>query len=396
MHCKVLVVEDSPVQLDDIEQTLLDVSREQRKRVGLEGFVVRKANCASKARELLLEASNAGEPYHLLLLDLGLPEEATDADEDPRRGLSILEMAQANKTATEIIIYSVFSDYEYVVDAFRGGAVDFLDKGCEPEELQLAVLRAWSRVLEKESIVILDTRIKTLVPYAEKGLAYALTTCFSRLMRAVKDGAEGLRGDLRHRLGVDLRNDSQDVLAARLFWMEKEGTEAKAELTALQEALIGTDESGEVVVEELFKQLRSVLGPILVVKQIDLNLPESSQTRVLTFGNDVQAVLREIILGVLSQVPDYGEARTQIDVKVELKDTKAEIRFSDNLTKRIPKAAADSINRGLSSMVPDTAFGREWGLSVAQHVALRGGGRLQVNPSDLGNIITCFIPLAHP
>jgi hypothetical protein len=63
----------------------------------------------------------------------------------------------------------------------------------------------------------------------------------------------------------------------------------------------------------------------------------------------------------------------------------------------LTRADAQAINGGFA-IGPNhgaTRFGRAWGLSVVQHVALRGGGRLIVTPQQQGSQITYVIPLAQ-
>ncbi|MGZ8845797.1 MAG: hypothetical protein ACXW3C_04975, partial [Pyrinomonadaceae bacterium] len=59
-----------------------------------------------------------------------------------------------------------------------------------------------------------------------------------------------------------------------------------------------------------------------------------------------------------------------------------------------PEKQVQAINSG-QRIIPDANFGRAWGLSVAQHVAMRGGGELKLTSKRGKNIVTYYIPLAE-
>src|SRR5207249_3445347 len=98
-------------------------------------------------------------------------------------------------------------------------------------------------------------------------------------------------------------------------------------------------------------------------------------------------ILKEIIGGAMSDVRDSPSKSTTIKINVRILSEQAEIQFADDLP-AISTRSAEAINRGRPA-VPDRTFGRLWGLSVAQHIALLGGGRLVCTPTpgEFGNTI---------
>lgn len=71
----------------------------------------------------------------------------------------------------------------------------------------------------------------------------------------------------------------------------------------------------------------------------------------------------------------------------------AKIQFRDNF-EPIQGQLAEQINRG-DNIAPRDGQWRAWGLSVVQHIASRGGGRLEVQPLEDGNLITYRVTLAQ-
>lgn len=388
----VLAVEDHPDQLEALELFLNSIPREFNQPLGMDRCQIDKAVSISGALGWLNKAEKARIPYDLCLLDLSLPQNDGGKEEGPRRGFEVLEHATRTRTARKVIIVSRFSEYQFVIPAFRGGAVDFIAKPYGRESLQTQVLSCLQTLLTEESNRILYERVKEFVPYAEKGLAHSFTATFSTLLKSITRATTEIEKYASGRYGLDPERYPRDALVRQLHLHRESVEEAKRKWAAL---LPDEDAKPQVkTVEDLLNEMREKLRACLIVKRtgLDLNYPESHQSSVLTFEHDVQAVLKEIIAGVLSQLPDGGE-QTEIKVTIEKSDTRVIVRFEDRL-ERIAKEDRNKINAGYS-IISDPNLGRVWGLSVAQHIALRGGGELKIEErKPRGNIITYYIPLA--
>jgi len=397
---RILIVEDDPDQSRAIE-LLLSSEVEIFNHLGTSQFKIDKAASVSEAMAYLNEAEASQMPYHLCSLDLSLPQKAGEGKENPRAGYTILEHVMKTHTAKRVIVVSVFSQYKYVINAFRGGAVDFIEKPYDEDILVAQVLNCLKRLLAEESGSILDERIKSLIPHAEKGLAHRFTATFSTLINSVTRAASEIERYARERYGLDLERDAQDALMRQLRAHGESVAKAGREWARLQAQPSDNDERPQVEqIEDLLARISQDLLPCLTAKKtrLFLDLPQPGELPVLTFQQDVQIVLKEIIIGGLSEFLDYGDPHN-IKVSVKRDDTQAVVRFEDDL-ERIPPDDAEKINEGYS-IVPDPELGRKWGLSVAQHIALRGGGELIVNkelmekPTPRGNIIAYRIPLAR-
>lgn|SRR5262245_18675175 len=395
MNPRVLIVEDDEDQAEAMCWYLERIPDTVKRSYGIDEFKIDQAGSVSSALNLLSNAERYSLPYDMLLLDLVLPSNEGDLPESPVRGSVILECAMTTGAAKRVIMISVFNNYQSVAASFRGGAFDFISKPFEWEVLQTHVLNCWGHILTNESARILDQRIKGLIPYANLGLAHQFTSCFSTFLNLATRAVDNIERALTERLGIDFTVDSHDELTRHIRIHKEAGSKASKEWVKLQLYLSGGDERLQVeMVEDMLTGIREKLLPCLTIKKARLLLDpaQSSKAPVLTFQQDVQAVLTEIIVGGLSELPDGGEQRT-INITIEKNESRVAVRFEDDLGP-LSMEDAKAINEGYSA-IPDPEFGRKWGLSVAQHIALRGGGELVIaSQNNNGNSITYFIPIA--
>jgi hypothetical protein len=112
------------------------------------------------------------------------------------------------------------------------------------------------------------------------------------------------------------------------------------------------------------------------------------------FRNNASMIIREILTGGLSETKEADlSTLPEVIVNIEKKTGMAEISFRDGFSP-IPADQAEQITKG-EIIPPRDGQWRAWGLSVAQHIALRGGGRLIVEPLEDGNLITYRVTLAQ-
>ncbi|MGH9840567.1 MAG: TIR domain-containing protein [Blastocatellia bacterium] len=142
MKLRVLIVEDNKWQLAATKYFLLGVVQEREIDADLEEPDI--AHCASEARDLLIKAVNNSQPYDILFLDLGLPEQQGDPEPaNPKLGLEILKLAREKQAAVSIIVISFYRDYQQLVaPTVEYGATQMIIKPYEPELLIHAILRS--------------------------------------------------------------------------------------------------------------------------------------------------------------------------------------------------------------------------------------------------------------
>jgi CheY-like chemotaxis protein len=398
MKLRIIVVEDEKPQAEATRHILQTIDPEEMREAGIDGVEVTMANCAADARRHLQRAVEDKRPFDIALLDLGLPENNGES-ESADQGLSVLNFVRELKAAHDVIIVSVFTELDrYVGPAFRLGASDFIGKPYNEEEMQARVLKAWSRIKESRRQIILNemmkASLKELAPYADKGISYQLGSCFMRFTRQVRREAYELRAALLNQFGHSSPEELPAALAQRLASVENSVRDARDEWKRIQEPFkIADDSPRDLVVENAIIQLAEELRPCMTVK---IEAPVQNETRILSFQDAYQdnalMVIREILVGGLIE-PDEKEKSWEVAVKVAVVDGMAEIHFRDNF-KPLQVELAEKVTKG-ENIPPRDGQWRAWGLSIVQHIALRGGGRLIVDPLEDGNLIIYRVTLAQ-
>lgn len=391
-EAKILVIEDDPPQLRGNKRDIETIPEATLRELGIGSFVFHLAHDVEEAERFLSQA--AGSPYDLVMLDLGLPI-AGDGPRPVENGQRLLERIRQGGLAKEIIVISVFWEAAQVARAYRNGVVDFVAKPFETKELQTRFIRCWKQLLGKESARLLgEMRSDELVQYAEKGLAHRFTACFSGLVQSVVHNGEEIEQYIHERYDLDRLKDSQDPLFRLLKSQHDVVAKRQGEWAELRDSLISPNDSLRAEnVESLFAQISRSVLPCTVVKNFKLNLLTEEKYEVSTFADDVGAVLKEIIVGGMREVPDYDFQRQEMEIRIQSADEQVRIIFADRL-QPIDDEDAKVINQGMS-LPPFRRFDRAWGLSVVQHVAMRGGGRLEIRPQPKGNVVTYYVPSAR-
>jgi CheY-like chemotaxis protein len=407
MKLRIIVVEDEKPQAEATRHILRTIGREELKEAGIDEIEVTLANCGADARRHLQRAMEARKPFDIALLDLGLPENNGEG-ESADQGLSVLSFIRERKAAHDVIIVSVFTELDrYVGPAFRLGASDFIGKPYNEEEMQARVLNAWSRIRESRRQMILNemmkASLKELAPYADKGISYQLGSCFTKFTRQVRRETDELRAAMLSQFGLNSPGELPGALAQRLAAVENSVRDARDEWKRIQEPFkISDDSPRDLAVENAIIQLAEELRPCVTVK---IETPVQSETRILSFQDAYQdnalMVIREILVGGLIEPDEPGEPGEpnrrnkswEVAVNIAVVDGMAEIHFRDNFNP-LQLEMAEKVTKG-ESIPPRDGQWRAWGLSIVQHIALRGGGRLIVEPLEDGNLIIYRVTLAQ-
>jgi C4-dicarboxylate-specific signal transduction histidine kinase len=232
-------------------------------------------------------------------------------------------------------------------------------------------------------------RIRGLLPHAERMVAHRYGLCFSALLQAAARTVEDLESSLQDRFGIVPDQARPEPFFARLEDFRKAMADARREWMRLQ-GPTEPDQPRTVVLEELLAEIKSSLEPCEIVRNAEIKIRSEGATEVLSFSDDIRVVLKELLLGPLSEVSD---TRTPVSLCVLLDhlEEAVEVTVKDNLA-GIDPAVATSIHEG-GRVLPDEGFSRLWGLSVVQHIALRGGGRLKIEPNPNGNVVRYRLPV---
>ncbi len=84
----------------------------------------------------------------------------TDLHLDEVTGLDVLRAAKKNNPETEVIVLTGYGSVESAVEAMKAGAIDYLTKPIDSEELLLAVERATERQKLKSEVARLRTQVE--------------------------------------------------------------------------------------------------------------------------------------------------------------------------------------------------------------------------------------------
>jgi CheY-like chemotaxis protein len=391
---EILLVEDSPIQLENIALAIEGLDDKQRAQAGIGALRITKANCGAAARDYLAQAVLQERPYDLLLLDLSLPEHPGGSDKQ-QLGFELLDFAREQRAVKGVIVISVFDELStFVAPAFQRGALDFIAKPYGVPELQQRFLRALDLVRERYRQFIEEQRSRegaAILDGLTNDLMYRCGSCFSRFLQAVNYETEELRKAVQAEFELDLAAQADHPVVRRLAALNAIGEEAQRDWNALQATFKYDDNKAETLpLEHELRQLQQKLRPCVAV---ELATPVDGSTAVLSFQDNVRIILREVLIGGLSA----AEARRvwHVNLHVEKQNGLVAVRFEDDF----PPLDADLarlLNQG-QTIAPRREQWRAWGLSVAQHLALRGGGRLSIEPraEPRGNVITYLIPLAR-
>jgi len=336
---------------------------------------------------------SAKSPLDLVVLDLEIPSESGGTHPDVKKGLELLEFIQTSATARGVVVISNYDYYLNVRAAFGGGAIDFVAKPINQDNFEPAVLDALSRLMSQQCERLLTQRVFDLVAHSQLGLAHGFRQVFFTLLRGVAEAAEGIERYARERYGLDPQKDPDDALTLLLNAHHHAIKTAREDWARRQEELaVGSSDFNVANVSDMLRQIACVLEPALVVKKLVLDIGEAYDKPVHTFENDVEVVIREVIAGALSELSIDGKVR-QLSIHFQTEATRAGVVFEDDLQPMREKQM-QAINDG-QRIIPDAKFGRAWGLSVAQNIALRGGGELKLASKRGKNVITYYIPLAE-
>lgn len=120
---RILVVDDEENLLRSVAKTLFR-----------EGFEVETASSNITAFEAIQEATGAGQPFDLVILDLNMPN--FEGVESKYAGLELLEHLKTVTPDTPVIINSAWDEVETAKTCLNKGATDYFVKGRADEMLQ--------------------------------------------------------------------------------------------------------------------------------------------------------------------------------------------------------------------------------------------------------------------
>jgi two-component system sensor histidine kinase/response regulator len=254
-HGDIMIVDDTPANLRLLEDLLLRKGHEVR------SFPLGRLALAAAARN----------PPDLILLDINMPE---------MNGYEVCERLKstANLADIPVIFLSALNETQDKVKAFRSGAVDFISKPFQLEEVHARV----------------ETHLKL------HGLQRALKLQNERLEEAVAARTREL-AEANERLTLLDRSKNEFLnLISHEFRTPLNGLLGAGEL--ILEGMPSTEENREL--QEMFEQSRrrilSILEDALLLTQIDVNVDRFRSAPVC---------LSAALIGAMERTAEFAESR---------------------------------------------------------------------------------------
>jgi DNA-binding NtrC family response regulator len=132
---KILIIDD--------EKSVLDMLNVVFKK---EGYRVKKSLSAQKALELIDE-----EDFDLILSDIRLPQIS---------GMELLRKIKEKKPGTPVIMITAYGTIKQAVEAFKAGAIDYVVKPFDVEELKIVVSQGLEKIRLREENILLKKELK--------------------------------------------------------------------------------------------------------------------------------------------------------------------------------------------------------------------------------------------
>jgi len=132
---KILIIDD--------EKSVLDMLNVVFKK---EGYRVKKSLSAQKALEWIDE-----EDFDLILSDIRLPQMS---------GMELLRKIKEKKPGIPVVMITAYGTIKQAVEAFKAGAIDYVVKPFDVEELKIIVSQGLEKIKLKEENILLKKELK--------------------------------------------------------------------------------------------------------------------------------------------------------------------------------------------------------------------------------------------
>jgi two-component system response regulator PilR (NtrC family) len=132
---KILIIDD--------EKSVLDMLNVVFKK---EGYRVKKSLSAQKALELI-----DGEDFDLIISDIRLPQIS---------GMELLRKIKEKKPEIPVVMITAFGTIKQAVEALKAGAIDYVVKPFDVEELKIIVSQGLEKIKLKEENILLKRELK--------------------------------------------------------------------------------------------------------------------------------------------------------------------------------------------------------------------------------------------
>ena len=212
---RVLIVEDVVGSRERMEKLLRHPPAEWCQNTGIGGLNVDTASTAAEARNLLLDGLSENKPYEAVLLDLKLPSNIGDEENEDNGRALLTEIRERSNVA--VVVLTGFPAIENLIHAVKHGATDFLTKPLiTREDEKMVFIRLISAIGR-----VRETAYRNMA--VEQSLRFKNLQDRDRMLKQIADTANGipkeiaaLLATLQHRYGLDPIRDKGDAIIQKL------------------------------------------------------------------------------------------------------------------------------------------------------------------------------------
>jgi response regulator of citrate/malate metabolism len=396
-----LVVDDEAVYRNVLKRNMEEPSLRAQNETGLNGFEVNEtARTADEARTLLWNAKHEKRTIDILWLDLGINANDPDVkyNDDPNVGIGVLNdlyASELNNTGPpivgNIVIGSGKAHKDTLQKLIRTQVVQyFVPKPFHDEvpfRTAVDAYRSWQRRkwheykqkrLIRWSAEAARLGISNMTQSVTNGVGRAVTE-MRKLVEVIEQSYYlNANVDREHPVCrqcamvneavANITRDCAEERQRRSFLDEPEAEPSHQSASALLDAAEQNVSSG------------------LAAKVIRIEKAQLCEASVDLFTGCALMLLEEVLCGAIEETPPDGV----IEMSVDRSPSKITFTMQDSAPPLSPRDC-EAIHVARHVLPPG---GRAWGLALAQYAALNVGARLQVSPSDIGNIVRLSLPLA--
>ena len=385
---RLLLVEDDTLTWEGLHLLFAKPTEEYAAAYGVDGFDVDVATTGEVAQRLLTEAKDAHRPYDAMALDLGLPKTA-GAQEDLNVGIDILRSADEAACAA-IVVESVHTEVPTFIQLLRSRAADFISKPFEPEDLYLAVMRAYKAGLRSRWLRLAAQRSEEWrLHQAQAQVADLMGRAITNGLGNISDRAEELSRLIEDVYQLDPERDTDNPICRALDSLTEATRSTADECWRARKGFSpGSGEMAEIGLDAAIKRILDELRVGIAYRGLSVDGPGDGGHTVKTFPMAVEMILEEILFGAIEA--SGGNEELAIRVRRDDEEEVINIDVIDN-GDPIDEAAFGDAKEG-QPLTPKA--GRTWGLSLAQRVAASIGAEITTGLTDSQTTVTLHIPLS--
>lgn len=388
-----LIIEDDDDIRRDLVETFVSPASGYVDAYQIPAFLVDEAATGSEADAFLSKAAVQFAPYDIVLLDIGLPQDAHSKNPSREVGAGLLKSLKARYSGAciAVIIESVHTELPIFLDALRQGAADFLPKPFSNEEIVRSVAQVYkaahTRLANQWNACEKQRRERWLLVQTCAKVADEMAKVISDGLGDVVEKTRALGTLIHEYYQLDETRDRSHPICAALAIIQKMASDLGNDCAVKRSSF--SPDSGpmsKMRIADVVNEAIDSLRPGFAYKHSRVNWPGGGGQFVHTFRDDIGMIVQELIFNAVETSPEGSTIGVSLQSKAN--EQSLELLVKDESSK-LNDQARKAIAKG---EVMGQSFGRGWGLALAQRVATNIGLRLRIESSKSGNTVVLSIP----